>query len=708
MNVLAQSYEEEDITLEDFENYNEKQQQEYIQGLNEAAFADPANKDIADSYFIDKEDHINDNKNSFKEYLKAEGLKINSWEGNVVSYDKKGLIETELSSIKVSDFDDGKYSISVNEYGAIYISPVKGIPQNSHYIEGNLKKDESGNFQIEDGVLDMYNIKGGKNIIFNNDGTTEIEAEEYAGIKFDSTGKITMERGPSKSPYDTITFKDSKVKDYTVDYTPEGNPVLTFKGNVKIDIDDYDNFMGGDTTFRIKEGDSLSINDVEIKAIKNKEKGIINTVAVHFDGSNLYHRTKDGIYNLVYGDVIDDNYVRFTPSEIKIEGDGKIDFKVDIPTSYIIGNVVDSETEVPKLNAAKNGKYFVKGDEGDNVKIIQNFLIKEGYLDKIYAQEDQGYGNFGLNTENALKEWQYSKGLTPDGTFGKGSLKNMLGYNPSDILSISPDNGKALIYFEEDESQVITEGNIGIDFGGNNNLIMGNHKFITKDRKIMKDMTKQLGDVFGTAVRFTLRDSEGNKLDEYEYDPSGINVEESENIAKLGLRNKKYTGIAIDRSTQELYYYENGKIMQKSDIAVGSGNNPNNPNPAYSTPEGNFEIAWIEDNKGSGKWATEEALLDFFDLGKDEGYYDSTKGEYLSVYGPGFIVLKNKDTGEIVQTGIHGTNIIGNMQFLYYNNIGKPLLGQGTYISHGCMRVQNDEWIELRERTKAKTPVKII
>ena len=131
------------------------------------------------------------------------------------------------------------------------------------------------------------------------------------------------------------------------------------------------------------------------------------------------------------------------------------------------------------------------------------------------------------------------------------------------------------------------------------------------------------------------------------------------------------------------------------------------PDTSWLDPTSTQDVlSTLSDTGSVGDWAG--LSNDFFDLGKDEGYYDSTKGEYLSVYGPGFIVLKNKDTGEIVQTGIHGTNIIGNMQFLYYNNIGKPLLGQGTYISHGCMRVQNDEWIELRERTKAKTPVKII
>ena len=54
-----------------------------------------------------------------------------------------------------------------------------------------------------------------------------------------------------------------------------------------------------------------------------------------------------------------------------------------------------------------------KGSKGNNVKVIQEHL-------KIRAD-----GDFGPNTEKAVKEWQQRNGLVPDGIIGPNSLKKM-------------------------------------------------------------------------------------------------------------------------------------------------------------------------------------------------------------------------------------------------------------------------------------------
>ncbi len=53
-----------------------------------------------------------------------------------------------------------------------------------------------------------------------------------------------------------------------------------------------------------------------------------------------------------------------------------------------------------------------KGDSGDDVTDLQNFLIKEGLLDT------NATGFFGTLTETAVKEWQGSHGISPIGIVG--------------------------------------------------------------------------------------------------------------------------------------------------------------------------------------------------------------------------------------------------------------------------------------------------
>lgn len=60
--------------------------------------------------------------------------------------------------------------------------------------------------------------------------------------------------------------------------------------------------------------------------------------------------------------------------------------------------------------------YFQIGDEGEQVKRVQNFLIKRGYT----LEAD---GIYGKKTASAVKKFQKRYGLEADGLFGKETLK---------------------------------------------------------------------------------------------------------------------------------------------------------------------------------------------------------------------------------------------------------------------------------------------
>lgn len=64
-----------------------------------------------------------------------------------------------------------------------------------------------------------------------------------------------------------------------------------------------------------------------------------------------------------------------------------------------------------------------KGHTGDDVKALQILLIGNGYS----CGSTGADGNFGSNTETAVKKYQTAKGLTVDGIAGKNTMGKLLG-----------------------------------------------------------------------------------------------------------------------------------------------------------------------------------------------------------------------------------------------------------------------------------------
>ena len=108
----------------------------------------------------------------------------------------------------------------------------------------------------------------------------------------------------------------------------------------------------------------------------------------------------------------------YSVSDSKIAGYGRPDWAVvegkdiDVHTTDHIGDA--TEKVVKPRSYALRLPYLSRGNFGELVAAVQTLLILEGYP----CGPDGADGDFGLNTEKAVREFQEQLGLTADGIVG--------------------------------------------------------------------------------------------------------------------------------------------------------------------------------------------------------------------------------------------------------------------------------------------------
>lgn len=108
----------------------------------------------------------------------------------------------------------------------------------------------------------------------------------------------------------------------------------------------------------------------------------------------------------------------YSVSDSKIAGYGRPNWAVvegkdiDVPTTDHIGDATEKVGE-PRSYALRL-PYLSRGNFGELVAAVQTLLILEGYP----CGPDGADGDFGLNTEKAVREFQEQLGLTADGVVG--------------------------------------------------------------------------------------------------------------------------------------------------------------------------------------------------------------------------------------------------------------------------------------------------
>lgn len=175
------------------------------------------------------------------------------------------------------------------------------------------------------------------------------------------------------------------------------------------------------------------------------EKGVLSK-GKRTDGKEL----KPGTAVFVYKD----DRKRYTHIGLYI-GDGKVIEAYGTQKGVILGSVTDSkwnrwgemkkvdfsdvETSAPEdpehttPEAPETRKTLSKGDKGEKVKILQEQLLRLGYPLPKYGAD----GDFGKETETAVKAFQMDYGLTADGVVGAKTYDALDKAKPMQLYTVT-------------------------------------------------------------------------------------------------------------------------------------------------------------------------------------------------------------------------------------------------------------------------------
>ncbi len=133
--------------------------------------------------------------------------------------------------------------------------------------------------------------------------------------------------------------------------------------------------------------------------------------------------------------------------------------------------------------------------------------------------------------------------------------------------------------------------------------------------------------------------------------------------------------IKVQKNEFRLSVYKGDSLVKRYEIATGRNSGNKQRRGDYRTPEGSFAVVQIQ---SSSAWTH-----DFHD----------GKGEVRGAYGPWFIRLGSGKTEMPWRgIGIHGTHDPSSI---------------GASITEGCIRMRNEELVELKKIVRLGTPVTI-
>lgn len=129
--------------------------------------------------------------------------------------------------------------------------------------------------------------------------------------------------------------------------------------------------------------------------------------------------------------------------------------------------------------------------------------------------------------------------------------------------------------------------------------------------------------------------------------------------------------IVISKSKYELSVLAGDQVVKTYNIAVGQNAGDKKKVGDMKTPEGTFKVQNIQD---ASYWTHD---------------FKDGKGQIAGAYGPKFVRLKTPPWTGI---GIHGTHDPNSI---------------GTQATEGCIRLHNDDLLDLLKKIKIGTPVEI-
>lgn len=137
--------------------------------------------------------------------------------------------------------------------------------------------------------------------------------------------------------------------------------------------------------------------------------------------------------------------------------------------------------------------------------------------------------------------------------------------------------------------------------------------------------------------------------------------------------------LLVEKSKHLLHHFRDGKLLKSYPVALGKNPEDKAKEGDNATPEGHFEVNFIKD---SSAWTHD---------------FGDGKGEVKGAYGPYFIALYTGSKGSFSGKtwrgiGIHGTHDPTSI---------------GTNASEGCIRLHNEDLVELKTGIEGKTRVQV-
>ncbi len=212
----------------------------YISQTNLAS-VDAIGAHVAERYFSEDADNVQEHKTEFQQYLYSKGVSI-SLVGDITAYKQDGTIVADNGQINVKDFG-GKYSFVVNDADELVLVP-KGSTK-EYTFEGIVIQNGNGELQIKgEGSFDGLEVENAAYIKIGKAGNTLIGAEQYGDLHCQTVCHMVY------NPKDkTYQLKDAVLADY---------PDFKVTGTLRLD----EAYYGLSTTYTIPAGKKLEVQPI--------------------------------------------------------------------------------------------------------------------------------------------------------------------------------------------------------------------------------------------------------------------------------------------------------------------------------------------------------------------------------------------------------------------------------------------------------------
>jgi peptidoglycan hydrolase-like protein with peptidoglycan-binding domain len=255
--------------------------------------------------------------------------------------------------------------------------------------------------------------------------------------------------------------------------------------------------------------------DMEFCYIKGESKSVINGFTINAGSEDVVTLFDESCGSEMDCVNIEEDYIEVSGS----------DFEVSFSSNYFV-KAVDSALEDFSFSNSNNKKFFRRGDEGEDVKVIQTIVgIPET-------------GVYDRTTVLAVKKWQRVNGLYSDGSFGGQSMNKVSeGLDASRIIAVTPLGGSVEISRENSR--------LGLSLFGESNIRLGSESLEIRDEglegfRVYKKIKSEISLKAKVPVDLVIHDSEGNEVANYLEVPGPGSLETLGDFISDGVKNKGY------------------------------------------------------------------------------------------------------------------------------------------------------------------------